>query len=470
MPINSKLSRRQFVKISSTAAVASCGITEMFTGLNRAMAAPVDNTGYKALVCIFLYGGNSSFNWFVPTSDAGYNTYATSRSNLALAKSSLLSLDGSASDGYQYGIHPSCPELQALFNASSTQNPDGGNAAIICNVGTLVEPVSASTLKQGIAASVPLQLFSHIDQQTLWMTSIANSQEAYGWAGRVADHFFDAGVTSQLALNINVGGANYWQEGRKVNPYVLGTNGAPILNATSNTGFRNGSRSQAAQALFTQGQSDANLFVNEYAAIQRNAALKVSVVNNAFNAAGDIATPFPNYPNDSDLGAQLHQVARCIKAHAALGDNRQIFFVSMGGYDTHNGELATQAGLLQILSKNISAFWTAMKELGLQDSVTLFTNSDFGRSLGSNGDGSDHAWGGHALVVGGAVKPGFYGKMPNLALGGPDDMGNGRIVPTTSTDQYAATLAKWFGVADSDLDTVFPNLKNFANQRTLGFL
>jgi uncharacterized protein (DUF1501 family) len=163
-------------------------------------------------------------------------------------------------------------------------------------------------------------------------------------------------------------------------------------------------------------------------------------------------------------------VARCIKAKSQIGDARQIFFVALGGFDTHNGELGAQASLLQILSKNIKTFWDEMNVQGQQNNVTVFTASDFGRSLGSNGDGSDHGWGGHAMVVGGAVKPGFYGSMPDLAIGGANDMGNGRIVPTTSTDQYAATLAKWFGVADADLDTLFPNLTNFPTNRTLAFL
>jgi uncharacterized protein (DUF1501 family) len=194
------------------------------------------------------------------------------------------------------------------------------------------------------------------------------------------------------------------------------------------------------------------------------------LVNNALGAAGDVATPFPSFPGDSGLGSQLHEVARCIKAHTQIGDNRQIFFVQLGGFDTHNGELASQASLLNILSKNLNAFWTAMGEVGMQNNVTVFTASDFGRSLGSNGDGSDHAWGNHHLVLGGAVKGGYYGTMPNLTVEGPDDIGAGRIVPTTSTDQYAATLANWFGVADTNLNAIFPNLANFGARRNLGFL
>jgi uncharacterized protein (DUF1501 family) len=194
-------------------------------------------------------------------------------------------------------------------------------------------------------------------------------------------------------------------------------------------------------------------------------------VNNALSAAGDLATAFPAYDNDTNLGAQLHEVARVIKAHSQIGDSRQIFFVGMNGFDMHNDLVSTQAGLLPILSKNLNAFYTAMVEIGMQNNVTLFTASDFGRSIGSNGTGADHAWGSHAMIIGGAVQGGkFYGSMPNLTIGGVNDFaGNGQIVPTTATDQYAATLARWFGVAASDLATLFPNLSNFSTS-TLSFL
>ncbi|MGE0189929.1 MAG: DUF1501 domain-containing protein [Steroidobacteraceae bacterium] len=445
----------------STTAFASAGMLSTMGEMQNATAATADTSGYKALVCVFLFGGNSSFNWLVPTSSAGYSTYAQSRSNLALSQSSLLPLNGAASDGFSYGLHPSCPEIQTLFNA--------GNATFICNVGTLVRPATVAQAKAGSVA-LPPQLFSHIDQQTLWQTSIADSAERYGWAGRVADLYYSQGVRSNLALNINVGTANYWQDGRVTIPYVLGTAGAPTLDILNNTGYRAGARRQASIDLLNQAKVDSNPFVKEYAAVRTNAIGKVSLVQNAFNSIGDLATPFPPFLGDSDLGAQLHMVARTIKARSQFADGRQIFFVSMGGYDTHNGELATQASLLQILSKNLSSFWDAMGEVGMQSNVTLFTASDFGRSLGSNGDGSDHGWGGHSLVLGGAVQGGrYYGTMPSLAINGANDLGNGRIVPTTSTDQVAATLTRWFGVADADLDSLFPNLPNFSS-RNLGFL
>jgi uncharacterized protein (DUF1501 family) len=458
--MSSTTSRRGFLRLGSRA-FASAGLLTTLGGLQRSLAATTDTSGYKALVCVFLYGGNSAFNWIVPRRGTAYSTYQKSRSNLALAQGSLLALNGSASDGNAYGFHPSCPELQGLFNS--------GHAALLCNVGTLVQPTTAA---QARAASValPSQLFSHADQQTAWMTSIADSPERYGWAGRLADLLLSQGHTPRLAYNIDIGGANYWQEGKTSIPYVLGTGGAPLLDVTSNTSYRDGLRSQTSLALLNQASRDPNLLVAEYASIRNSASAKVTQVNDALSAAGELSTRFPSLDGDSDLGLQLQQVARCIKAQAQLGDSRQIFFVQLGGFDTHNGELATQAGLLKILSQNLGAFWNALNEIGMAGKVSLFTASDFGRTLGSNGDGSDHAWGAHHLVLGGAVLGGkYYGSMPSLAIGGGDDMGNGRIVPTTATDQYAATLAHWFGVADADLDAVFPNLRNF-DRRNLGFL
>lgn len=451
--------RREFLSFGGRAA-ASASILATMGGLQSALAATADTTGYKALVCLFMAGGNNGFNTIVPTTAAGYTTYQRSRSNLALAQNSLLALNGVASDGYSYGLHPSCTDLRTLFNA--------GRAAVLGNVGTLVTPTTVAQARAG-SVPLPLQLFSHSDQQTAWWTSIANGSERFGWAGRIADMYQRQGTNSRLAMNINVGGANYWQEGAAVNPYVLGPNGAPTRLTTDDSYFRGGARRQAALDLLNQSNGNANLMVSEFASIEANAASKVLLVNNALSAAGDITTVFPSFPGDNGLGSQLRAVARCIKARTQIGDSRQIFFVRLGGFDTHNNELAGQADLLNIVSRNIGAFQNAMTEIGQANNVTLFTASDFGRSLGSNGDGSDHAWGNHHFIVGGAVKGGFYGRMPNLTIEGPDDIGAGRIVPTTSTDQYAATLARWFGVADADLNTLFPNLGNFST-RTLGFL
>jgi uncharacterized protein (DUF1501 family) len=253
-------------------------------------------------------------------------------------------------------------------------------------------------------------------------------------------------------------------------PYSLGSSGAPTLDVTNQSGYRSGARAQAARDLITQGAADSNLMIQQYTGIQNNAAAKVTMVSNALAAAGDLSTQFVTVSGDSGLATQLHEVARTIKAHAQIGDSRQFFFVALNGFDSHNNELGIQQNLYPMLSKNLNTFWTALNEIGMQNNVTTFTASDFGRSLGSNGDGSDHGWGGHSFIMGGAVQGGkFYGQMPSLVLNGANDFGDGRLIPSTSTDQYAATMSRWFGVADSDLNTVFPNLKNFTT-RNLGFL
>lgn len=459
--MKSDFSRRDFLRLSAQTAM-SAAVASTLGIYQRAAAASADTSGYKALVCLYLTGGNDGFNTFVPLTPAGYSLYAKTRTNLALDPTSLLPLNGAASDGYTYGMHSSAPELQALFNS--------GKAAILSNVGTLVQPMTPAQVQAGVLP-MPPQLFSHGDQATQWQTSIPNSPHKYGWAGRLADMYVAQGFNPNLSLNIQVGGPNYWQLGTATNAYALGTSGAPILDDTTNN-YRNGLRAKAASALLSQASNDSNLMVKQFSAIQNSAASKVNYVNNAYSIAGDVTTPFPAYEQDSDLGAQFHSVARMIKARSQIGDARQMFFVNAGGFDTHQNQLSTQSMLLRIISRNVQSFWNAMGEIGMQNNVTLFTASDFGRSLGSNGSGADHAWGNHHLILGGAVKGGkYYGKMPTLKIGGPDDISpnSGQLIPTTSTDQYAATLAAWFGVGASDLGTLFPNLSNFSTP-TLGFI
>jgi uncharacterized protein (DUF1501 family) len=457
------LSRRDILRYGTSTLVTSTLLGPL-GGSRIADAASPYVSGYKALVCVFLVGGNQGFNMVVPTSAGAYSTYSTSRSNLAIDKSTLIAMQGTASDGNSYGFHPNCPELAALFNA--------GNLALVANVGTIVQP---TTVAQAQSGSVPLppQLFSHIDQQNQWATSIPQSLNLYGWGGRIADLLIQKGVTSKIGSSISVtGSANYWQQGANTLPYAIGTGNpaAPQLNVSGS-----GPRATATLALQSQAASDSSPFVQAYQSVVSNAASKVLLLDNALTAAGDLTTQFPAPPNDGALigdggfAAQLHEVARVIKAQSQIGDARQLFYVQLQGFDTHNAELANQGQLLKYLSQDLNEFWMGMAEINMQPNVTLFTMSDFGRTLGSNGDGSDHGWGSHALVMGGAVKGGFYGKMPSLMIGGPDDFNAGRLVPTTSTDQYAATLASWFGVAAGDIGTLFPNLMNFS-MTNLGFM
>jgi uncharacterized protein (DUF1501 family) len=455
-----KIARREFLNLAGRTLAGSALLASM--GRISAVSAASTN-GYKALVCLYMNGGNDGFNWLVPITSAAHATYANSRTNLAIGASAPLALNGTASDGNTYGIHPSCPDLKTLFN--------NGKAAFVCNVGPLIQP---TTLAQAQAGSValPPQLFSHVDQATEWMTAYPQSPNRYGWAGRIADVLTAQGTSANLAFNIDVGGTNYWQGGQTTNPYVLGVSGAPVTNIFGNQYYRGGARGTMAKTLLNLGEGDSNLLVAEHSAIWQNAINKVAMVNSALAAAGDLTTAFPaaaTAGNDWNLSQQLHEVARVIKAQSQIGDARQIFFVQMGGFDTHNSELTTQSQLLGWVSQYVNVFYNAMIELGQQNNVTLFTMSDFGRTLQANSDGADHGWGNHQMIVGGAVKGGYYGQMPSWALGGANDFGLGRMVPTTSCDQYAATMASWFGLSASDLASVFPNLSNFSSSN-LGFL
>ena len=453
------ISRRRFLRLSS-GVLATTGVLSV--GAGGGAFASTSPSGYKALVCLYLSGGNNGHNWVVPISPSAYGVYANGRQGLALPQISLLPLKGSAANGVAYGLHPSCPALQALFNA--------GTAAIVGNVGPLIQPTTVAQAQAG-SAPLPPQIFSHLNQATEWQTGVPQSLAPYGWGGRIADLFVSQGVPANLAFNISLAGSNTWQQGETTNPYALGVYGATPLLATAHDGYRNGFRQQATQALIDQGADDANLLVSADSSIFQSSAAKLTLVNDAFAAAGDLSTHFPAaQANDFGLGQQLYEVARVIKAQKQIGDTRQLFFVQMGGFDTHTNELSTQAELLGYVSQYVNAFWNAMVEVGMQKNVTLFTISDFGRTLTSNGSGADHGWGSHHFVVGGSVLGAqFYGTMPNLTLGGPDDFGQGRLVPSTSADQYAATLANWFGVSDSNLNSIFTNLANFP-VRNLGFL
>ena len=408
-----------------------------------------------------------------PTTPADYATYATGRGVLALPSASLLPINALNSDGRTWGLHPNCAELQSLFNLNK--------AAVVCNVGTLVGPLSLAQYQNNTAAKPP-QLFSHNDQQVQWMTSIPDQPPQTGWGGRCADLLmsaaYGANPNTDVSMSITVGGTNTFEVGSSVNQYSVSSNGTVVQYATGNGGT---SRLQVMRDLFADASGAINLFQSEVGKISKraddNAQAMGKVFNNTLNPP--LATVFPN----SSLGNQLRTIARIIKARLAgasipefAGFNRQIFFASVGGYDTHGDQLLTHANLMNELSEGIGAFYNAMTELSLGNKVTLFTASDFGRTFATNGVGSDHAWGNHQIVVGDAVDGGkLYGTMPSIVLGNSQDVGQGRWIPTTSVDQYSATLARWFGVSDAgpagttDIDLIFPNLVRFA-PRYLDFL
>lgn len=462
------MKRREFLRNSICAALGGAGLYSALGNLRLLEAAtraygPTAFDDYKAMVCVFLFGGNDALNMVIPRDATHYGQYAAARATLAVPQSKLLPLTpqagGGASDGGDYGLQASTSAeetvgmsgLQSLFN--------NGKAAILGNVGTLVRPVTKAEFQNG-TAPLPPQLFSHNDQQSYWQVSRSDDGRNLGWGGRIADLLHDANPGAFIPMTVSLNFESGLERAANGNQYVVGNDGPRYFSWFEWDGDRR------TAYLKLNSKTQAHAFERSYAASFHRARENAEAVGTALEASTPLATPFP----DNDLARQLKMVARLIKVRAALGLKRQIYFVSAGGFDHHDGLLSGQPVLLAQVSRAIKAFYDATVELGVANNVTAFTASDFGRTLSSNGDGSDHGWGGHHFVVGGAVRGGrFYGTMPKLQNGGIDDAGWGQIIPTTSVDQYAATLARWFGVADTDLDLIFPNLGNFAS-RNLGFM
>ena len=447
--------RRRFLRNSMCAAVGVTSIASTLFDLRRlAAATPPGATDYKALVCVFLYGGNDSNNLLVPFDAAVYNAYAAVRQGLALPRAGLLPITLLAGgDGRQWALHPSMTGLQTLFAQQKM--------AILANVGPLVAPVTLDGWNNGTAA-LPPQLFSHSDQTTHWQTSIPNQPPLTGWGGRVADLLVSLNGSSQISICMSINGANTFQVGNLITELQVPPGNPPALDDYTTDPGDPGSNALRALLQMSYG----NLFQSAYRDIMLRAINDNELLTDTLAALPPLNTQFPT----TDLGAQLQTVAQLIQARAALGQQRQVFFVATDGFDTHGGQLATQGPLLQEVSDALSALYAATVEMQVQNGVTAFTASDFSRTYQINGDGTDHAWGSHHLIVGGAVQGGrLYGQAPSLAINGPDDTGDGRWIPSTSVDEYSATLAKWFGVSAGDMPTVFPNLGQFSHP-DLGFM
>ncbi len=486
--------RRDFIRQASCAAVGTMALTSTIRDLRLINAAvaqtgiPAGGTDYKALVCIFLSGGNDANNWVVPTDTATYDQYTDIRSNLSLPKTSLLPLyqvgtsgtlytDG---DSHNYGFHPSCPELQTLFGQDKL--------AVLFNVGTLVRPTTrAQYTGSNTKFYQPPQLFSHSDQVTQWQTSIPDAPPTTGWGGRVADIMdLTANPSGSISMSVSLNGANTFEIGNLVSQYQVSTTGAVVATGDQMTGT--GARLTAMKNIL--GLSDTNLQRTAYAGVVKNAIAVGDLLNTAVTPTlldTFWTVPFPN----TTLGNQLKMVARLIQARgnpvtptaSKFNMSRQIFFCGVGGYDTHTSQVSVNGSdqptnangahykLLAEVSTCMNAFQKAMEQLAISNKVTTFTASDFSRTLPTNSQGSDHGWGSHHLIMGGAVKGGqTYGKLPTFAINGPDDTGLGRWIPSTAVDQYSATLAKWFGVdTGSNMTAIFPNLSRFPTS-DLGFM
>ena len=444
--------RRDILRLACCSA-AGASMVSGLSKLGLVSALAQGTTDYKALVCIFLFGGNDSNNVLVPT-DSRYAQYLQARSVLALPQSQLLPLQINGQS--TYGMHPNMPEMQGYFNNQKS-------LAVVANVGTLVQPTTQASYRQFL--NLPENLFSHSDQQDQWQSAQLAGTPVSGWAGKVADNVQTFNASAQFPPILSISGSPVFCTGITTRPFSMDPGQPPGLH-----GFDSSAASQARYAATQQLLTfDSGLSMVQAANAVTGQAVKFAqVLSNALKNIAPLQTKFPI----TDLGLQLQQVAQVISARSALGVQRQIFFCSTGGFDTHADQLPQQVQLLTSVSQGMSAFYQATQELGVTNQVTQFTLSEFSRTLepGSNG-GSDHAWGSHQLILGGAVKGNaIYGTFPTLALGGPDDADqNGRFIPTTALDQYAATLATWFGVSGANLPSIFPNLVNFSTS-SLGFM
>ncbi len=452
-------SRRAFLQRSSALSLARIATPWALNLAAMGEAAAMTASDYNALVCVFLYGGNDYGNTLIPYDNTRYALYQGMRPTLAYTQPELaptvltptLALPG----GDQYALAPELSPLLPLFNSHQL--------AVMLNVGTLVQPTSKA---QYTANSVPLppKLFSHNDQQSVWQSSAPEGATS-GWGGRMGDLFVSGNGNATFTC-VNVSSNAVYLSGHTAVQYQVSPSGPVPLNGVKSALFGSTTCSTALRTLVTAPST--HLFESEYSRVMSRSLTAGDALTTALNGGTPITTPFPT-PNG--LADQLKLVARMISTSSEVGAKRQVFFVSLGGFDTHSGLAAVHPGLLTNIAGAMNAFYAATVELGVQNQVTTFTASDFGRTLTAS-DGSDHGWGSMHFMLGGAVNGGrFYGTPPLVANGGDDDVGQGRLLPSTSVDQYAATLGKWFGISDSNLLTVLPNLVHWnASDRNLGFV
>jgi uncharacterized protein (DUF1501 family) len=455
------VSRRAFLQHASALSIAGAATPFVMNLAAIGEAAAATAADYKAIVCVFLYGGNDYANTLVPADNANYALYNAQRPTLSYTQASLAATTlvptAALGGGRQYALAPELSPLMPVFNA--------GKLAVVLNVGTLVQP---TTKAQYINKSVPLppKLLSHNDQQSYWQSSSPEGATS-GWGGRIGDLLQSSNGNASLTC-MNPSGNAVFLSGKSAVQYAITPAGPIALNA-SNT--LQGSAA-AATYLKTLISTPVNhVFDAELTKVSARALNLYSAVTTALTAAPVTTTPFPAAADpSSSLGAQLQEVAKLISVSSQLGLKRQVFFVSSGRFDTHDGLATVHPLLMTNLANALRAFYDTTVELGVASQVTTFTASDFGRALTANNDGTDHGWGSMHFVLGGAVNgKAYYGTPPLVGNGTNDDIGQGRLIPTTSVDQYAATLASWFGISATDLPTVLPNIGNYTT-KNLGFV
>ncbi len=467
-----KPTRRTF--LSGASALSAASLVGLGNSLAAFQANAAETGGYKALVCVFLFGGLDNHDTIIPYDQASYNRWADLRRSLldiydgvdggsTRVRNRLLPLNPSNAGsfgGRQFALPPEMSGIKNLF--------DSGDAAIVGNVGPLIRPLNRQQYENQ-SVEQPKRLFSHNDQQTTWMSSQPEGAQ-FGWGGRFADAAINSGVNTANRdfTTLTSFQSSLYLTGEDVKPYQMGLNGAPVINALLNLEDGRGSadgeaRYQALRDhLIAMEFNSPNLIERDIATAMRTAL----PTNETFNAALESLQPFSADFGESFLGRQMGAVANTIAIRSALAVNRQVFFVGLGGFDTHGDQVFTLPGLQAEVDAAIVAFHQAMGELGLQNDVTVFTGSDFGRTLAVNGDGTDHGWGGHHFVVGGAVQGGrIYGDIPPADFNHDLDAGSGRLIPTLSVEQFAEPLGRWFGLNDSEIANALPNLANFGGSQ-----
>lgn len=445
-----KLNRRSFLGQSSCAAIGCTTFLSTLCNLKLMNAATMNNSSvvggddYKALICIMLAGGNDSFNMVIPTDQSQYNKYYDIRTNLSVSRNQILGLNGT-----NLGLHPSMSEARDLFNSNKL--------SVVSNIGTLIEPLQSKQQLYDGSVPVPLGLFSHSDQAQQWQTSIPHNRSAVGWGGKMSDMLQSQNTSQNISMNISLSGSNIFQRGNSTVEYAIDAYDGSIGMEGYDDGNQFGTLRRAAIDNMVDAHY-ADMFQKAYidvVKVSRNAHIEFS---DALNGVQDLNTSFSgNYLSES-----MHMIAKVIASRNTLGMKRQIFFIEHSGWDHHDEVVMAQTEMLGEVSRAMGELNSALEEINMSDCVTTFTMSEFGRTLASNGNGTDHGWGGNVMVMGGAVNGGqVYGSYPDLELQSDIELGSGVYMPTLSADQYFAELALWFGVSPSDLNDLFPNIGNF---------